>query len=444
MANKYYKGVMIYMGLLATFICISCVAFALAIYKNMLNPQVLFCGFIGIISFLSCLRLFGLSQTSDLTYLLVIFGVTFYSIGVALSQKCTFKLNGKRLDTLGKTKNLINDKFVFALVLVLLVWTLYRAFTTVMPMIRGGYSLDMVRLVYFGYDVEGYSYRRIDSIIEMFVNLPFLYALIPIVSIELMCAKENRELGTKTIIMALIWIVLSCIISGGRLLIFNLIVVLVVAFLAQRVKKNYKFVKKRNYKRNIIILTILALLIYMMYQLSIKRTDSGTYEFLYQIYVYFCGCMPHTSLRLETVNFDYTYGMTFLSGILRPIMLVIKYLGNGEFPEIYQRTIDIGVILQDAVRISDGHTFNAFVLPFYYFYCDGGITAAIIESFLYGFFCGAVFFRTVKEFSKKRLAKYLLIVIYIATSMVRFSPSLVYFAFAYFYINFCFKKDSIV
>ncbi|SJZ77153.1 O-antigen polymerase [Anaerorhabdus furcosa] len=430
------------MGLLTTIICIGCAVFALIAYKNIMNPQVLFCGFIGIISFLSCLRLFGLSQTSDFTYILVILGVVFYSIGVSISHKYTFKINNKKLDLLGTKRNIVNDKFIFALVTVLLIWTLYRFVTMVLPMLRGGYSLDMIRMVYFGNDVAGYSYNRIDTIVEMFVNLPFLYALIPIVSIELTHGKKEKELRTRTIVIALVWIVLSCIVSGGRVLIYNLSVVLVMAFLSHRFIKNSNRVKLRNNKRNIVILIVLAFLVYVMYQLSINRTGSGTYEFFYQIYVYFCGCMPHTSLRLETVNFDYTYGMTFISGLLRPIMLVLKYLGSGQFPAIYQRTIDIGVTLQTAVKISEGHTFNAFVLPFYYFYFDGGVIAVVIESFLYGLFCGTVFFKSVREYNKKRLAKYLLIIIYIATSMIRFSPSLVYFAFAYFYMNFCYKRGK--
>lgn len=171
---------------------------------------------------------------------------------------------------------------------------------------------------------------------------------------------------------------------------------------------------------------------------TVGNNDGGL---LYNLYVYFCGSVPHTSLRLDTVKMDYTYGLTLISGFIRPLMLIYKYL-VGNFPEIYQRTLDIGLTLQSPVYITDVKSFNAFVLPFYYFYNDFGVLGVITDSFIYGIFSGIVFFRFKKVPQKINLAKYLLIIIYIYTSMIRFSPSIVYFAFAYFYINFCFLNKE--
>ena len=224
-------------------------------------------------------------------------------------------------------------------------------------------------------------------------------------------------------------------------MIYCFIVTIVVSFLLNKKEREKEKQKKHKLRNGVITLFIITGMIYALYELSINRTGTGEYEFLYQVYVYFCGCMPHTSIRFNTVDIDYTYGMTFFSGILRPIMLVYKYLvGNGAFPEIYQRTISIGEILQSPVVISKGHTFNAFVLPFYYFYYDGGFIGVVLDSFIYGFICGKVFSDYQQTYQKKNLAKYLIIIIYISTSMIRFSPSIVYFAFSFFYIDFCFSK----
>lgn len=388
---------------------------------------------------MATIRLFGLSKTSDLVYLIVVLGVISYSIGVSISRKYKIKTGLQN-----NSKNFyifeLKDRFVFFLVLVLLIWTGYRMVTTVIPMLRAGFPLDAVRLVYFGNEFQGYSYSRIDDIVEMFINLPFLYALMPITVIELTTSKENRELKSITIIMLLVWLVISCIISGGRVMIFLFVVLFIVAYLLNGNGKVFAERIKHKTRTSVIGIVVVSVMMIVMYQLSINRSGSGTYEFLYQIYVYFCGCMPHTSLRLETVNIDYTFGMTFFSGILRPLMLVYKYLiGNGSFPDIYQRTIDIGETLQTAVTISSGHTFNAFVLPFYYFFNDGGILAVAVESLIYGYFSGRVFINYQVAHTKREMAKYLIIVIYIATSMIRFSPSLVYFAFAYFYVDFFFS-----
>ena len=428
------------MGLITALICFGCAALGYIIIKNKLSPQLLFCGFMGIIVSLASLRLYGLAETSFLVYLIVIIGTFSFLVGsIVTTRRVVVVQPGKASNSRWKEELSVNQRLIIIIAGFLLIWSFYRLFSTVIPLLRRGYPLDMIRMIYFGSEFQGYSYSRFDDIIEMFVNLPFLYALIPVVSIELTCRKENRKLNKSTILLLILWIVLSCVISGGRVLIYNFAVVLISAFIINN--KNY-FSNRLKTRTKILIIIIVALLIYAMYQLSINRRSTGDVDFLYQIYIYFCGCLPHTSLRLDTVNIDYTYGVTFLSGILRPIMLVYKYtIGHGQFPALYQKSLDIGVTLQSAVSITEGHTFNAFVVPFYYFYYDGGIVAVFIESFLYGLFCGNAFSRYRVYPTKRNLAKYLVVIIYIAGSMIRFSPSLVYFAFAYFYVDFLYFRQ---
>lgn len=220
---------------------------------------------------------------------------------------------------------------------------------------------------------------------------------------------------------------------------------IIAAYVINKKSMDIEIKQPRNKRRRrIIIISILCGIIFMMYQLSIHRTNNAAYEFAYQLYVYFCGCVPHMSLRFDTVNFEYTYGMTLISGFLRPIMLVYKYLiGNGLFPEVYQRTIDIGTTLQSAVTISRGHTFNAFVLPFYYFYVDGGLIGVIIDSFIYGFFCSHAYSNFKKTRTKYSETKYLFVIVLIGTSMIRYNLGLVYFAFAYLYIRLLYKRKTL-
>lgn len=438
------------MEIITILICFLFAFLAFVLQKTYLNPQTLFCGFIGFIVFLASFRLFGLSESSTLTYIIIDLGIFFFTLGSMLASRIrntTFSLS-----TNGKTQRYngneitytLNSKLIFYLSIFLLMFSVYRMVTTVIPLLIRGYSLDMVRLVYFGTEFQEYSYGHLDSILEMFINLPFLYALIPVLAIEITSDKDHRKLGKTTIIILFIWIILSCIISGGRALIYNLAVAIIAAWLFSRKSIEQKITKKKRIQRNIVVIASIGIIIFLMYQLSIHRSNNTAYEFAYQLYVYFCGCIPHTSLRLETVDIKYTYGFTLISGFLRPIMLFYKYtFGNGNFPEIYQRTLDIGTTLQSAIRISSGHTFNAFVLPFYYFYVDGGLLGVTIDSFIYGFFCSRPFYRFNKTSSMKDEATYLLIIILIATSMIRYNLSLVYFAFAYIYINFLFKKQNI-
>lgn len=431
------------MSFITCFISIFCAFLGLIVFKNILNPQTLFCGFMSLITFLASLRLFGLSETSFIVYSCVIIGCISYSFGAYFGKKIVFVSNKSSSHKTTSNHQLINNKAIFFIVSFLLAWSIYRLFNVVIPMLRSGLSLDYVRLVYFGREFKGYSYSKIDSVIEIFVNLPFIYALIPVVSIELTCSQKSRELNKKLIILIILWIVLSCIITGGRVTIYCFIVVFAASFIFNKRELVNGFFKKMKKRNQIITILIVLGMFFALYELSINRTGTGEYEFFYQLYVYFCGCMPHMSLRLTTIDIEYTYGITFLSGLLRPFMLIYKYLiGNGFFPEIYQRSLDIGEILQNPVVISSGHTYNTFVLPFYYFYYDFGLIGVLIESFIYGFFCGKVFKKYEKTKSKRDLAKYLVVLIYISTSMIRFSPSVVYFMFAFYYIDFCFYKNN--
>lgn len=185
-------------------------------------------------------------------------------------------------------------------------------------------------------------------------------------------------------------------------------------------------------------------MVYVVYNLSINRNPDEEYDFFSSIYFYFCGCIPHTSIRLETIDFEYTFGFTFLSGMLRPFMLVYKYLfGGGSFPHLYQVSIDIPSTLQSpTVYVADGHAFNAFVLPFYYFYNDGGFIAVALESLLYGFFCTYTYERYKRTGKEKDFAKYLIVVNYIATSMIRYDFAIVYFALCYFYVNVFYSYED--
>ena len=416
---------------IAILACFACAIFAV---KDKLSPQFLFCGFIGIITLFASIP--GFPPANIQTYVLIIAGIFAYTVGCNTGNHFVRISRGRTLDYH------IRSTFVLVFVVALLCWSLYRTVTVVVPLLMMGQPLDTVRMVYFGEEYEGFSYRPIDAIVETYINQPFLYALIPIASIELFKNSGERQLPLYTLVLLIIWIVLSCVISGGRMLIFCLIIIAGVTFLINRGKLKLSNTLKRKGGSWIPVIS-LGILIYIVYLLSVNRNEDGeSYDFVRSIHSYFCGCIPHTAMRLEMETIDYTYGMTFLQGVLRPFALVYKYtIGGGSFPDLYQKAIDIAVVLQDEVQIGS-FTFNAYALPFYFFYFDGGIIAVILESFLYGSFCSITYIRYKKSPSDIRLARYLVVVIYIFSSMIRFSPYIAYFALAFFYINFCYKRYS--
>ena len=234
------------MQIITIFICMILVYIAWLKYKDLSNPQILFVGFIGLITFLASLRLYGMIKASSFTYLLIIIGVLMYSVGVFISSNYKFIIKNSKVNN----KYSINNKFILIIVSFLLIWTIYRFFTFVLPMIKSGYTFDAIRMVYFGAEIGNFSYNKIDSILEMYLNLPFLYSIIPIIALEISSNKNERELSILTIIIALVWIILSCIISGGRVLIFVLIVELLNAmYINFKKNKNFKKISRKKRKK---------------------------------------------------------------------------------------------------------------------------------------------------------------------------------------------------
>jgi hypothetical protein len=199
--------------------------------------------------------------------------------------------------------------------------------------------------------------------------------------------------------------------------------------------------KKTNRRTKILLVVLYATFFYFMYYMSVNRSGTGTYDFISSLYVYFSGAVAHMSTRLSNFDFEWTYGLTLISGLLRPLMLVVKYL-LGTWPNIYQNTIDIGVKLQFPVSINSLKDFNAFVLPFFYFYCDGGILMVLFDSLVYGAVCESFYLNFKHKKTEFSTVLYLLIISGLMCSMVRYNFILVYYTLAFFVVWFIYKKKK--
>lgn len=415
-----------YMVLLVILICLFSIFWGLLTQKNAYNPLVLFNGFMGLITLLASLQLFGINKPSENTLFVTAIGTFSFLLGTML------------MDLIPK-KKLINrtfrlDKKILKLCIILMVlYSVYRILG-VAPLLLKGYPLDYIRMVYFGNEVDGVSSSQLLSIIEIYINLPLIYAITPIMIVFTINKKE--ELDKVTILFYVIWISLSTVVSGGRIILYIIAVEFIVCFFI--LKSNFKI--SRSTKRNIIF-SLIASIIFMYYMSVNRRIGDEAYNFIETLYANFSGSMAHMSYRFDTIKFEehYTYGFTLISGILRPIMLVWKYI-LGSYPDIYQNTLNIGVQLQSAVDIGNNTSFNAYATPFFYFYYDCGYIGVFIDSIVYGGVCQLIYLKMKRNSSEINIAMYLLIIHGIFTSMIRYSFILVYYSFAFIYIRLLFRQ----
>lgn len=421
-------------------LCFYSVLISYYIYKDIINPSFLLSFFWMILAIFASFCFYGLYPASDKSYITCCIGVLFFTIGNLISNSFCKKKKlkfGKLNDSYVHNKHSFSKKRFRIIVIIMLLFCLVR-FKTVLSMLRAGYSLDMIRLVYFGYNVGGYGFSEFMSIIELFIHLPLLYASMAIISYNLALPKREKYIDSFTQIIALIWILFAQIITGGRMTLYIFGIEIFISYL---IVNHYTIVNIKEFFQNHIKLIFFILcLVMIVYQLSLGRKNTDTYDVMKALYVDFCGSFTHMGLRFKQVDFEqYTYGLSLLSGFLRPLMLVIKYT-LGKFPYLYQITIDIGNILQTPIMIGTNIETNAYVFPVFYFYYDGGFIGVLIDSLICGIVSGKIYYNANKSDNLYDNAIYLLIIYGICTSFIRYSGNLVYYALAFFMMRIFFKN----
>lgn len=416
-----------------------CLLLSIPYIKQKLSPVYFFCVYVGVITILGSFQLYGMPLGTPLVYLMVFLGVAFFVLGGNVATKkyqSIYNSIEEKNELVNTEKYKYRSTLLFVLVVALIIWSLYTLVTITIPILLLGLPLNAIRGIYFGEEIEGFSISSTNMFVETYISKPFIYAIIPLFANEITKNSIDRILSKQLLILMCFLVVLSTVNSGGRFMVVLMVMVIFFSYLSRRFDEK-KINKVKNINKNVIRLFVLCLpLGYILYLLSVNRTEDDEYDFAYTIYMNFCACIPHMSEKLN--NVDYTYGATFLQGFGRPVMLAYKYiLGDGQFPDFYQRSIEIMKILQQEVYWGK-NVFNAYALPFYYFYWDGGIFAVVVESFIYGFLCTKVFIK--RKLSDLHRSRYILILLYLSASSVWFAPYWVYFAFAYFYMMVLFKK----
>jgi len=406
--------------------------------KSILNPTFLLSIFWGVIGFLASLGLYDINRPSDKVWLVTLLGLVSFWSGDIIRRKI---IKNKRVifsKSRGEFKYCFKARIYKILLIIMLLYTL-RRISTVVALWRAGYSLDIIRLVYFGFEVAGYQATEFIATFEIFFHLPCLYGCMTLVAINLALPKNKKFLDFFSMIGSIGWIVMAQVVSGGRTIIYIFVVEVIISFIMFNSVNNInKFIRK-----NIRLIIITCIAIVVVYELSIARKKSDSYDVMYALYSYFTGCFAHMGIRFEQIDFSpYTCGVSLFSGVLRPFMLAIKYI-CGSVPGVYQRTLDIATDLQSVVYIGKNVEFNAYVLPVFYFYYDGAYIGVVLDSIICGLFSGVIYRNMKNDKSPFFCSMYLLIIYVIFTSMIMYAGNLVYYVFAFLVVRLLFEKKIV-
>ena len=337
--------------------------------KRIDSPLVLFTGIWGVISFLSSLRLYGLNAVSYRIYIMIFLGTfSFFLGGLLLSGKTVINFQGIE-------RNEIRLSKCMRMLQVLALISFIVSTLSAIKLIRSGASMseiyNMRIQMAYGSTTALSSNSSAQSILLEYFARPVLALSIPYSIISFLRYREK-----VSIILTLIMLALSFINRGNRLDILCFLLTFI--FSVRLLSVDFHLSKRQ--KRNIFLGIVFGVV--LLNWLSSMR---GKFDMWRTAYSYLCGNVPFSDLKIKDLgdSFPHTIIATSYQGVLRFFNQVLEALGvNGiEIINIAQDYADVETAV--SITSSDG-LFNAFIGPFYYFYCDAGWLGIILFSFING------------------------------------------------------------
>lgn len=345
------------------------------------SPLSGFCIVWCLICIFSYCKLLPLYDVSARVYLIVLLGVLSFSIG---SLNCSQHSISKSDITIYDS-NALRKKFISLQIIAIIIFVF--ANIPIMIMLRNGMSMDdiyhMRIQMALGKETELNTIPSIVAIMLEYIARPILALSIPFSIVDYL-----RNKNKQTILFSLVLLLMGYINKANRMDIFMALFTFI--YLNAIMHDGIKF------KKSFYILVIIAIFSFSTlfdYVTSMRGSSGKINETLYY---YSCGSLPFfdTKLSMLEKTHEYTWGFTSLQGVIRPFFQTISNLGF-EMPDVYMRATDYANV-EDMSYVSNNREHNAFIGPFYFFFCDLGYFGVILFSIISGYLIQKVYYRAMR------------------------------------------------
>ena len=428
--------------------CSIMIVIGIATERKKINPITVFYTLWLLIFQLSDLRFYNLKETSDRTYLIILYGLISYGIGYyvirILFRKYSYNIKLKKIQNRNiKKQFFLKYRLLYILSVICILVYLYDL-STIFSYIINGNSLGYIRALVQDSNSFIYTNRSaIENAIRLLIVTPFALALQPIVAADFWIGSRDKKL----LVMNIIMIFLRVVTDGSRaLILYFLFHLIVISFFSDKKwsKAKTKLNKKNKLNKFIVIVSIVVIGIFALYKTTLSRSGENFIRYLY----YYFSMEPYM-FQTWTEIVDNTniigYGLASLNGFIFTIFYVLKnFLMFPKYPE-YWYSIYNFILSTDSnwhVIAGDATIANAYVSLFFFFYLDGKILGVIVGAFLYGVFSARVFINALNRRDTKSICIYSIILQGISFSFVRFQFADIYYALAVFFIIFIVYKPS--
>lgn len=403
--------------------------------KNIYNPSTIFAAMWALVMLLSGIRLNGLVATSNRAYILAFVGVLMFVAG------CMFRDNIKICFSKRQRRKAGNYEINYNLLMVLygfvLVFTTYLASKSI-PLILGGVPMKVIRQNYRNVEEGIVISTRLFYSVEIYLVQATEFAAAALLPILITAKKSFKNIVVTLELM--LFLTLHIFVTGARSFLLDVVILSFFYILIN----NSLIDDFRDYFRKIpkiiIVLIGVGAIAMIVFVTQLRKGEDLT--MMEETYQYFAIAFPLFDIKLGIMDNtrEYTYGLTALNGLLRPVFLALRTIGM-DFPKAYARATQL---------IDDNNIFyyvgsgrgNSFVTVFYYFYMDFGVTGVITGSFIYGYICEAYYRRMLENPNRKNQTLYLLIIIGEVLSFVRLFFSALRYVYSFLVIAIAYKRET--
>lgn len=392
-------------------------------HRRIDNPLTIFSALWSGVFFLYALNLRGYFEISTHTWIVLLCQTLGFSFG------CFFR-DSVRISVKRKKQKVELFRPAVYVMCGITIASLFSEVFNIMGHLSSG-------LTYFDIAHRGLSNENAATGIKVFINIFFTFpttmGISAITASELFGGKKCKPLVALNIII----VAMYALQHGGRNIVLNLVFSYLFAYINSN--RHSKLTKKQ--KRWVVVLCVLGIVFAVV--LSAAR---GIENLGLSLYHYFACCIPHLDQWIPQIQSsgEYTYGFTSLNGFISPVFILLRGIGLiRSTPELYQLANNYISAVEKVTSIGYGVSTNAFVSLSYAFYADGGVLFVLFGNAVFGYLCSNQYRKMRSRKDVKSTALYLLLIVTICMSFIRFQFCQYFYAMALVMINLIYRREKV-
>jgi len=354
---------------------------ALIIYRKISHPVVIFNLIWTALIAVSQLELIGISVPPASTYQIFLKGGIAFNISAVVIYLLSLFIRTNSYE--GKNKTILSDKtkqnILLVVNIILLVYYLYKLVRVYILIGEAGNYLG-VRGFYYSTDnfASSFEYN-----VVTFVFDPFIYLNSVIFALN----TRKRTYKYYTLILIFINMVLRTVISGGRMIMFEFALCIIIVQITSLYKSRKDRLSRNT--RNKRILLIFVLFVLFIIASYITELRGGTEKSLAgngisTVISNFTGSFSYFSVLLNHGKIlSGLNGRATFAGIVDPFIMILHYVKLTSV-DIAQNSV--GTILSEFYLLGN-HSYNAMPTMYYFFITDFGEFGIIAGPVLLSLYC---------------------------------------------------------